>query len=245
MPAGIRPLCPEQLLRPVQGILKLGPRHPGLDRDRLILLLKGQDLVKPQPHIQGNSAPDRFHPSRHTAAAAVDIQGNLMRSTIRDDPLHLFRSIRVHHHIRHTVHPLLTQAQGVIASLSVSHGKPLIIPGRYKILSRDLLKRFYMFLSQGAGNRKLHLIHADITVVMLKVLIGHLKFFFYHFIEAFLWIFHKIRITPAENRTVAFLRSRLLNPGRLKSFIRFIHRVPPLFCSPAFRLRFPLRYSPF
>ena len=78
MAAGVLTLCAEKLGCVLQGLFKIRAGHARLNGDGLVYFIKGNDLVKSPAHVQRNAALYGLNAAGDGAAAAIDIQGNVV-----------------------------------------------------------------------------------------------------------------------------------------------------------------------
>ena len=223
MAAGVLPLCAEQLGRILQRLLKVGAGHTGLNGDGLIDLVEGQHLVESLAHIKRDTALNRLNAAGDRAAAAVDIQGDVMLGGICNDLLDLLGGVRVQDDVGHGVDYLMAQTQDIIRGEAVGDGKAVVVGNGEALLPHYCLERVKMLL------RKLHGmvgqvdgVKADIVGVFLKVVVGELEYILHHLVQRFLGELEKLRISPAEDGAVAVLGSGGGYPFGLKSFVRLM-----------------------
>ena len=235
--AGILALCAEAVGGVLQGLLQHGAGKPRLHGDGLIHLIEADDLIKALSHIQRNAALDGLHAAGDRAAAAVNIQRDMVLCRIADDLFHLLGGIGVDHHIRQAVDLLMAQPQKVIAGAAVGHRKPGVVIGRDKFLADDLPESLQMLRGHFRGViGQLHPVKADVIGIVLKVVIGHVKGLFHQLVERLLGIFEEFGVAPPEDGTVAALRGGGQQPLGFKAFVRFIaHNDPPYLVPPASR----------
>ena len=223
MAAGILPLGAKAIGGILQGFLQRGAGKPRLHRDGLVHLIEAEDLIEALSHIQRDAALDGLHAAGNGAAAAVDIQRELMLRRITDKLFHLLGGIGVDHHIRQAVDLLVPQTQKIVAGAAIGHRKSFVIPRGNKFFPDDLFQRLQVLRGDARGViRERDLIKADIIGVVPEVLIGHMEGFLHHLVEGFLGVLEKLGIAPAEDGTIAARRGGSQQPLGLEAFVRFI-----------------------
>ena len=199
MAAGVLTLCAEKLGRVLKRFLKIRTGHAGLNGYGLVDLVKGQHFIEAASHIQRNAALYRLDAARYGAAAAVDVQGNIMLCRVSYNLLDLFCRIGIQNDIGNGVDYLMTQAENVVGCETVSDCQPVVIGDGEALLADYSLERVKMLLG------KLHRvvgqvngIKADIVGILFEVIVCELKDFLHHFVKRFLRELEELGITPAE-----------------------------------------------
>ena len=223
MAAGVLPLSAKAIGGILQGFLQRGAGKPRLHRDGLVHLIEAEDLIEALSHIQRDAALDGLHAAGDRAAAAVNIQRDMVLCRIADNLFHLLGGIGVDHHIRQAVDLLVPQTQKIVAGAAIGHRKSFVIPRGNKFFPDDLFQRLQVLRGDARGViRERDLIKADIIGVVPEVLIGHMEGFLHHLVEGFLGVLEKRGIAPAEDGTIAARRGGSQQPLGLEAFVRFI-----------------------
>ena len=231
VPAGISALCAEELRCALQRFFELRTGHARLHGDGLVGFVKADDLVEALAHVKRHPAFNGLHSARDRAAAAVDIQRDLIFNSICHKLLDLLGRVRIDDHIREVLDLLVPQTQKVIARAAVSDRKAGIILGRYELVADDLFERLNVLRIDLRGVvGQIDLVKADVVGVILEIVVGHFEGFFHQFVKRFLRVLEEFGVAPAEDRTVAALRRGGQHPFRLKALIRFVaHSISLLF----------------
>lgn len=192
MTAGILPLGAKAIGGILQGFLQRGAGKPRLHRDGLVHLIEAEDLIEALSHIQRDAALDGLHAAGNGAAAAVDIQRELMLRRVTDKFFHLLGGIGVDHHIRQAIDLFVPQTEKIVAGAAIGHRKSFVIPRGDKFFPDDLFQRLQVLRGDARGViRERDLIKTDIIGVVPEVLIGHMEGFLHHLVEGFLGVLEK------------------------------------------------------
>ena len=221
--AGVLALCAEKLRCVLQSLFKVGAGHARLNGYGLVYFIKRNDLVESPAHIERNTALNRLNATGDGAAAAVDIQGNVVLGRVCDYLLDLLGGVGIKDNIGNRVDDLMAQTQNVIGREAVCNGQSVVIGGG------DALIADYLTQSVNVLLRKLHrvvgkidLIKADIVGVLLEVVVGELEDLLHHLVQRFLGVFEKLGVAPAEDGAVAVSRCGGVYPLGLEALIRFV-----------------------
>ena len=221
--AGVLTLCAEELRSVLEGLFEVGTGHTRLNGDGLVDLVEGKDLVKALSHIQRDAALDGLDAAGDGAAAAVNVQGDVMLGGIRNDLLDLLGRVGIEHDIGNGVDDLMAQAEDIIGREAVSNGKTVVVGDREALLADDFLESVEMLLSELNGVvGQVYLIEADVVRVLFEVIVGELEDFLHHLVQRLLGELEEFGIAPAENRTVAALRSGSVHPFGLEALVIFM-----------------------
>ena len=223
MAAGVLPLGAEELRCALERLFQIGAGHTGLYGDGLVDLVEADDLVEVAAHIQRNAALDRLDAAGDAAAAAVDIQRDVVLGGVGHDLLDLLGRLGVEHDVRHAVDALVAQAQQVIGREAIGHAQAVVVRGGDILLADDFLECLDVL------RRELHRVvgevdgvKADVVGIFLEIIVRHLERLFHERIQRLFRIFEEVRVAPAENGAVAVRRCGGEQPFRLESFVRFV-----------------------
>ena len=121
MAAGVLTLCTEEFGRALQRLFQIRTGHAGLHGDGLVDLVEADDLVEVAAHIQRDAALGRLDAAGNAAAAAVDVQRDVVLGGVGDDLLDLLARLGVEHDVGHAVDALVAQTQQVVGRGAVGH----------------------------------------------------------------------------------------------------------------------------
>ena len=138
--AGVLPLGVEELRRALERLFQIRAGHTGLHGDGLVDLVEADDLVEVAAHIQRDAALDRLDAAGDAAAAAVDVQRDVVLGGVGHDLLNLPGRLGVEHDVRHAVNALVAQTQDIVGREAVGHAQAVIVRGGDIALADDLLE---------------------------------------------------------------------------------------------------------
>lgn len=223
MTAGVLPLGAEELRRALERLFQIRAGHAGLHGDGLVDLVEADDLVEVAAHIQRDAALDRLDAAGDAAAAAVDVQRDVVLGGVGDDLLDLPGRLGVEHDVRHAVNALVAKTQYIVGREAVGHAQAVIVGGGDIALADDLLECLDVL------RRELHRVvgevdgvKADVVGILLEIVVRHFERLFHERVQRLFRIFEEVRVAPAENGAVAVRRRGGEQPFRLESFVRFV-----------------------
>ena len=221
--AGVLPLGAEELRRALERLFQIRAGHAGLHGDGLVDLVEADDLVEVAAHIQRDAALDRLDAAGDAAAAAVDVQRDVVLGGVGHDLLDLLGRLGVEHDVGHAVDALVAQTQQVVGRGAVGHAQTVVVRGGDILLADDLFERLDVLgreLHRVIG--QLHGVKAGVVGICLEIVVRHLELLFHERVQRLLRVFEEVRVAPAEDGAVAVRRRGGEQPFRLESFVRFV-----------------------
>ena len=221
--AGVLPLGAEELRRALERLFQIGAGHAGLHGDGLVDLVEADDLVEVAAHIQRDAALDRLDAAGDAAAAAVDVQRDVVLGGVGHDLLDLLGRLGVKHNVGHAVDAFVAQTQQVVGRGAVGHAQTVVVRGGDILLADDLFERLDVLgreLHRVIG--QIHGVKAGVVGICLEIVVRHLELLFHEGVEGLFRIFEEVRVAPAEDGAVAVRRRGGEQPFRLESFVRFV-----------------------
>ena len=223
MAAGVLPLGAEELRRALERLFQIRAGHAGLHGDGLVDLVEADDLVEVAAHIQRDAALDRLDAAGDAAAAAVDVQRDVVLGGVGHDLLDLPGRLGVKHNVGYAVNALVAQAQDIVGREAVGHAQAVIVRGGDIALADDLLECLDVLgreLHRVIG--QLHGVKAGVVGICLEIVVRHLELLFHERVQRLLRVFEEVRVAPAEDGAVAIFGGGGEQPVRLESFVRFV-----------------------
>jgi len=171
----------KKIWRIIECLLIIRSHHTRFNGNCLVCFIKLKNAVHMRIHYQHHTAFNRFESKIYTGAPAIHINRNLLPVAVFHNLLHILFAAWIHHKIRNILADSASKAHCFFSCFPASIFNTGIIIRGYIFFSDKTFKHIYMLI--GKLNRFIYTnFFFSQAFLFIKIRIGHLKFFFYHFI---------------------------------------------------------------